>query len=71
MPISRKTQEYRELLDRTMLVSAYRQQIQTLRIGLLTRADMSDESLLQAVDLLDEAGLHLTAHIERQLPPSA
>lgn len=68
MPISPNSQEYRELLDRTMLVSAYRQNIETLRNGLLARADMTDESLRQAVDLLDEVGLLLTAHFERQQP---
>lgn len=68
MPISQKTAEYREKLDRTMLCAAYRQQLETIRNGLIARsAALSDESLRQCIDLLDEAGLQLTSYIERNV----
>ncbi len=59
-----QTNEIKRNVHQVMLAAAYRQQLSTMKQGLYNTLPIAEQEISQAIDLLDEAGLLLTAYIE-------
>ena len=59
-----QTKEIRRNVHQVMLAAAYRQQLSTMKQGIFNALPVAEHEIAQVVDLLDEAGLLLTAYIE-------
>ncbi|MEL6402083.1 MAG: hypothetical protein AAFO87_04645 [Cyanobacteria bacterium J06607_6] len=59
-----QTTEIKRNVHQVMLAAAYRQQLSTMKQGIFNSLPVAEQEISQAIDLLDEAGLLLTAYIE-------
>ena len=64
IPDDAQTNEIKHNVHQVMLAAAYRQQLSTMKQGIFNSLPVAEQEISQAIDLLDEAGLLLTAYIE-------